>query len=99
MRGPAFRFGRKPSVFGPGVALIALLAAACGRGSPSEPSPSSGSSANLSANLSYCADEVNRYRASAGLSPLTRSADLEAFSAQAAKADGLSHQEIGRAQV
>ena len=95
MRGSAFRLCQERSVFGPGCALICLvagLATACGRESPSAPSLSAGSSVNLSANLSYCADEVNRYRASVGLSTLTRSADLEAFAAQAAKADGLSHQ-------
>lgn len=35
---------------------------------------------------------MNRYRASVGRSPLERSADLEAFAAQAAQADGLVHQ-------
>src|SRR5262249_51950744 len=67
----------------------------CGRAAPSPSSPSSppvATTLNLSANLSYCADEVNRYRASVGRAPLARSADLEAFAAQAAQSDGLAHQ-------
>jgi uncharacterized protein YkwD len=67
----------------------------CGRAGLSSSSPSSPSVAtalNLSANLSYCADEVNRYRASVGGTPLARSSDLEAFAAQAAQSDGLAHQ-------
>jgi hypothetical protein len=67
----------------------------CGRAGPSPSSPSSPSVAtalNLSANLSYCADEINRYRASVGRAPLARSADLEAFAAAAAQSDGLAHQ-------
>jgi len=51
-----------------------------------------GTSVNLSASLSYCADEVNRYRASVGKPPLLRSAELEGVAAQAARNDGLSHQ-------
>jgi uncharacterized protein YkwD len=76
----------------PRLALIALLAgviSACGRLSPAGPS---GSSGNAAANLSFCADEVNRYRASVGRPPLTRSSDLEAFASQAAQNDGLMHQ-------
>lgn len=75
--------------------LVLGAAASCGRGSPSPSSPSSPPAAitlNLSANLSYCADEVNRYRASVGRPPLARSADLEAFAGQAAQTDGLAHQ-------
>jgi uncharacterized protein YkwD len=68
----------------------------CGRGaapSPSSPSsPQAATSLNLSANLSFCADEVNRYRATVGQPPLVRSPGLEAFAAQAAQADGLAHQ-------
>ena len=95
MHGSAPRLCHKHSTFARRFALIGLLAgavAACGRGSPASPSPSSGSTLNLSANLSYCADEVNRYRASVGRAPLTRSADLEAFAARAAQDDGLVHQ-------
>jgi uncharacterized protein YkwD len=71
------------------ICLLAGFAAACGRGSPSSPS---GVLANLSANLAYCADEVNRYRASVGRPALSRSPDLEAFAAQAAETDGRVHQ-------
>jgi uncharacterized protein YkwD len=95
MHGSAPRLCQKHSAIARRFALIGLLAGAvavCGRGSPTSPSPSSGSTLNLSANLSYCADEVNRYRASVGRDPLTRSADLEAFAARAAEDDGLLHQ-------
>ena len=76
----------------PIIGLVAGLAISCGRGSPSSPSQSAGTSVNLSANLSYCVDEVNRYRATAGRPPLARSAELDAYAAQAAQNDGLSHQ-------
>src|SRR5262249_2543514 len=74
------------------IGVVAGLAVSCGRSSPSSPSPSTGSVVNLSANLSYCVDELTRYRASAGQPPLARSAELETFAAQAAQNDGLSHQ-------
>jgi hypothetical protein len=94
MRGSALQLCHKPDFYRrlPIVGLIAGLAVSCGRGAPSSPSPSTGSTVNLSANLSYCVDEVNRYRASAGRPPLARSAQLDAFAAQAAQNDGLSHQ-------
>jgi uncharacterized protein YkwD len=83
----------KTQPFGRRLALVCLLAGlmtACERGSPA--TPSSSSSGNLPADLSFCADEVNRYRASVGFPPLSRSADLEAFAAQAADNDGRAHQ-------
>jgi uncharacterized protein YkwD len=96
MHGSAPRLCRKPPSFARRVALISLVAGvmtACERGSPATPSPSSsGSLVNLSANLSFCADEVNRYRVSVGRPPLSRSAELEAFAAKAAEDDGRSHQ-------
>jgi len=70
-----------------GFLLVAL--AACERSSPTTPSVNSSTSVG---NLSFCADEVNRYRASVGRGPLNRSADLEAFAARAAENDGLAHQ-------
>jgi uncharacterized protein YkwD len=97
----ALQLCRKTLTVGRRLAVISVVAGAltsCGRGAPAPSSPSSPSSPpaaitlNLSANLSYCADEVNRYRASVGRPPLARSADLEAFAAHAAQADGLAHQ-------
>jgi hypothetical protein len=38
--------------------------------------------------MTFCVDEVNRYRAIVGLSTLARSADLEAFASQSADMDG-----------
>jgi uncharacterized protein YkwD len=95
MPGSASRLCHKHFLFGRRFALVGLLAgvvAACGRGSLTSPSPSSGTPLNLLANLSFCADEVNRYRASVGRALLTRSADLEAFAARAAQNDALAHQ-------
>lgn len=96
MHGSATRLCLKPQSFSRRLAVVCLLAGvvtACERGSPATPTPSSsGSLVNLSANLSYCADEVNRYRAIIGRSPLSRSSDLEAFAAQAAEDDGRAHQ-------
>ena len=92
MHGSAPRLCPKLQSLAPRLALIALLAgiaSACERLAPAGPS---GAGGNLAANLSYCADEVNRYRASVGRPPLSRSADLEAFASQAAQNDGLMHQ-------
>ena len=51
------------------------------------PAPSELDLASLSANLQFCTDEINRYRASIGRPPLTRSASLENFATQAAQHD------------
>ena len=93
MHGTSPKICLKTQSFGRRLALVCLLAGfvtACERFSPTR--PSSSSSGNLSADLSFCADEVNRYRASVGFPPLSRSADLEAFAAQAADNDGRNHQ-------
>ena len=70
--------------------VMPLLMAACERVSPS--TPSSTNSVNVPADLSFCADEVNRYRVSVGRPPLERSADLEIFATQAAENDGRAHE-------
>lgn len=70
-------------------ALTVGVSAACELGTPA--GPSSDASLNVSAELAYCADAVNRYRASVGRGPLTRSQALEDFAAQAAEHDGLRH--------
>lgn len=51
------------------------------------PGPSSAGTANLSAQLQFCADEINRYRTIAGRTPLTRAEDLERFAGEAAQHD------------
>ena len=91
-RVPGWRYGRLASA---GVALLlwtgcALPAAA----------PSSADTASLSANLQFCADEINRYRTSVGLNPLTRSDELERYAAQAVRNDageGVPHRFFSRA--
>jgi uncharacterized protein YkwD len=75
-----------------------MISTACAKGAPSPSAPSSGGgNANVSAAsaLQFCADEVNKYRALAGLPTLARSADLEAFAQKAAEYDaakGVPHQ-------
>ena len=70
-----------------------LLTMAC-TAAPTAPTaagtaPASGS-ANLASNVSYCTDEINRYRVSTGLAPLERSDALDGFAAQAAEHDAQS---------
>jgi hypothetical protein len=54
-------------------------------------SPSATKPANIPGELAYCADEINRYRASVGRPSLARSPMLEDFAAQAAEDDGRAH--------
>jgi hypothetical protein len=72
------------------VSVLACGVAACEVRSPAGPSASGGTTLG-GPELSFCADEVNRYRASVGKPPLARSAGLEDFAAQAAERDGLAH--------
>jgi hypothetical protein len=51
------------------------------------PAPSAVDTTSLPANLQFCTDEINRYRASVGRPPLTRSASLESFASQAVQHD------------
>jgi uncharacterized protein YkwD len=88
------------------IALVAaaILGPACAAtGSPLSPSANTNASADpaaatpsvmtssAAADLAYCAEITNRYRASVGLRPLVRSAALEDFAAQAASIDGVAH--------
>ena len=79
-------------------AVLAASASACEMTSPSAPSGRTGVASALeseapafSAELAFCADEINRYRAGVGRSRLTRSETLEAFAAAAAENDGTSY--------
>jgi hypothetical protein len=73
------------------MAALGLLAVGC-TATSTAPSPAgttaAASSANLDASVSFCAEEINRYRATIGLGPLDRAADLDTFAAQAAEHDG-----------
>ena len=87
------------------IALVAaaILGPACAAtGSPLGPSTDATASAepipapsvlsvSTAADLAYCADETNRYRASVGLPLLVRSAALEDFATRAASIDGVAH--------
>jgi uncharacterized protein YkwD len=80
---------RRAPVCVPHSALLAaasalLLTVGCSLPS-SAPSPAG--TANPSANLQFCTDEINRYRASVGRPPLARSGSLESFATQAAQHD------------
>ena len=71
---------------------LGVTAAACAGTTPAAPTDgvnaASSATVDLSAELAFCADEVNRYRASIGRPALSRSGSLEAFAAAAAEFDG-----------
>jgi hypothetical protein len=77
------------------VIAVAVSASACALpGSPVSPDvvASASSTVSLEVETAYCIDEVNRYRTMAGEPPLARSAQLDAFSTEAARVDGQAHQ-------
>jgi hypothetical protein len=74
-----------------GLLALLILTAGCERANPSRPS-SLESLVNIPAEVAFCADEVNRYRASIGRGRLERSPDLEAFAARAAEVDTIARQ-------
>jgi hypothetical protein len=65
--------------------LAVLLAVGCSL--PSSAPSSAAGTASLSADLQFCTDEINRYRATAGRPPLARSDSLESFAAEAVRHD------------
>ena len=69
---------------------LSASANANGSAEPAAATPSVMTSPSA-ADLIYCADMTNRYRASIGLGPLVRSAALEDFAAQAASIDAVAH--------
>jgi len=75
------------------VAGALLLTVACAA-SPTAPATSGTASStgtsNLDSNVSFCTDEINRYRLKAGIAPLDRSPVLDQFAALAAEHDGRS---------
>ena len=76
-----------------GVFLLLTATAGCGfASSQSSPSAtvSSGDSTHFTAELSFCVEEVNRLRASAGKPVLVRSGALEKYAATAVETDALS---------
>ena len=73
-----------------------LLVAACGGGNPTLPAPAS---ERYAAEVTFCVDQTNEYRASAGRPALARSAALESYAAAAAGSDGrarVAHQYFER---
>lgn len=87
------------------VASVALTVACAA--SPTAPSPvnidsgmasatsATSATVGLESNLSFCTEEINRYRATVGLPALARSMDLDSFAGQAAEHDarlGVPHE-------
>lgn len=75
-------------------ALVPLLLALSGGCTMPAAAPSMTDTALLTMNQQFCTDEINRYRASVGQPPLTRSPSLEEFATQAAAHDagaGIPH--------
>jgi len=71
---------------GAALGLLGLAGASCSQmTSPSAPTP--GGTANFAAELAFCVDQTNRYRASVGRAPLARSQALEEFATKAAEHD------------
>jgi uncharacterized protein YkwD len=78
-----------------GAALMlwcAIGASGCVIGGPVSPDSIATDAATLAASAAFCVDEVNRLRATADASPLTRSGRIDAFSAEAARVDGVAHE-------
>src|SRR5262245_2773695 len=79
--------------------LLVMAAAGCTSSNASAPTSTSsgggaiggGASTNLDAELTFCVNETNRYRAILGLSALSRSGALEDYAAAGAREDGLAH--------
>lgn len=83
--------GSRSLLAGAALLFLWLPASACTLPSTTPTTPDT---ATLGASLQLCADEINRYRASVGLNPLTRSSSLEQFAANAAEHDasvGVAH--------
>ena len=80
------------------VAVLAACTSGCEMAAPLAPTAPTGGAPGLetdppafSAELSFCADEINRYRAGVGLRPLVRSMALQAFATAAAQNDGAAY--------
>lgn len=69
------------------VPLLLSLSVAAGCNVSSVSSPSANDGAARAAELSFCRDEINRYRAGANRPPLARSQALEDFAARGAEID------------
>lgn len=92
MRTRTAHFSAAPLIRLAVIAALGIVAVGCAA-TPTAPSAAAGtttpaSSANVDASVSFCTEEINRYRATIGLGPLDRAADLDAFAGQAAEHDG-----------
>ena len=76
----------------PRLAVLLVLAFAGCTATPTAPSDAPpGQSNSLTANLTFCFEETNRYRAMAGAPAVARSDAIEAHAAIAAQSDGVSN--------
>jgi hypothetical protein len=78
------------------VGLLAAAVPACDMKSPLSPSGTPGEAASpgarpFGAELTFCVNEINRYRASVGRGPLLQSTALEIFATTAARTDGTAY--------
>jgi len=74
------------------IMTVGLMGSHCGGGANdqtagSPASPSAGPTSATPADLAYCVQDINRYRASVGRRPYTESPTLEAFAAIGAQQD------------
>jgi len=79
-------------------AIVAIFSGAIGvagcaqAGGPMSPDSIAADASTIAASTAFCVDEVNRLRATAGLSALQRSGRIDEFSTDAAKVDGEAHE-------
>jgi hypothetical protein len=74
-------------------ALVTLTTWGCtGAGSPAAPDAAIGGAQDVTSDATFCIDEVNRLRASAGKSALNKSDRVKGFSDEAARIDGEAHE-------
>ena len=79
-----------------GAALVLSCAIGTGgcamAGGPVSPGSVATDAGTLADSAAFCVEEVNRFRATVGAAPLTRSSRIDVFSTDAARVDGEAHQ-------
>lgn len=75
------------------VAASTFAGGACqALGIPTAPEPTSNGTLDLQAEATFCVEQINSLRASVGAAALVPSAEMAAFSAEAARVDGEAHE-------
>jgi len=77
-----------------GCVVIVALASGCTKANPAAPSAASSvaGSTDVTADVAFCVDEVNRLRGTLGLSALRHSDAVDGFATEASRVDGEAHQ-------